>query len=174
MFYLAWWQAFVLIKAAMPFNFSSSEYLSHHRTRKNRVSPVSRASPAHMNSPLLMEYFLTWQFQFRRLELRAIYTVVCHLPVAHGSQIPARFHFQMMLDLPKVALFPAIFYQSHQQWACVYWKHSFDRKCLWHEILAIYLLIALANIVLNNNITSLIFLTLFLLEIFNFIRYENN
>ena len=35
----------------MPFNFSSPEYLSHHRTRKNRVSPVSRASPAHMNSP---------------------------------------------------------------------------------------------------------------------------
>ena len=36
----------------MPFNFSSPEYLSHHRTQKNRVSPVSRASPAHMNSPL--------------------------------------------------------------------------------------------------------------------------
>ena len=36
----------------MPFNFSSAEYLSHHRTRKNRVSPVNRASPAHMNSPL--------------------------------------------------------------------------------------------------------------------------
>ena len=36
----------------MPFNFSSPEYLSHHRTRKNRVNPVSRASPAHMNSPL--------------------------------------------------------------------------------------------------------------------------
>ena len=33
----------------MPFNFSSPEYLSHHRMRKNRVS---RASPAHMNSPL--------------------------------------------------------------------------------------------------------------------------
>ena len=42
----------MLLKAAMPFNFSSPEYLSHHRTRKNRVSPVSRASPAHMNSPL--------------------------------------------------------------------------------------------------------------------------
>ena len=41
----------MLLKAAMPFNFSSPEYLSHHRTRKNRVSPVSRASPAHMNSP---------------------------------------------------------------------------------------------------------------------------
>ena len=36
----------------MPFNFSSSEYLSHHRTRKNQVSPVSRASPAHIISPL--------------------------------------------------------------------------------------------------------------------------
>ena len=24
----------------MPFNFSSPEYLSHHRTRKNRVSPA--------------------------------------------------------------------------------------------------------------------------------------
>ena len=35
----------------MLFNFSSPEYLSHHRTRKNRVSPVSQASPAHMNSP---------------------------------------------------------------------------------------------------------------------------
>ena len=43
----------MLLKAAMPFNFSSPEYLSHHRTRKNRVSPVSRASPAHMNSPLV-------------------------------------------------------------------------------------------------------------------------
>ena len=51
-FYLASWQAFVLLKPAMSFNFSSPEYLSHHRTRKNRVSPVSRAGPAHMNSPL--------------------------------------------------------------------------------------------------------------------------
>ena len=50
-FYLASWQTLVLLKAAMPFNFSSPEYLSHHRTRKNRVSPVGRASPAHMNSP---------------------------------------------------------------------------------------------------------------------------
>ena len=45
----------------MPFNFSSPEYLSHHRTQKNRVSPVSRASPAHMNSPL---------FDMLRLRLR--------------------------------------------------------------------------------------------------------
>ena len=37
----------------MPFNFSSPEYLSHHRRRKNRASPVSRASPAHMNSFLV-------------------------------------------------------------------------------------------------------------------------
>ena len=37
----------------MPFNFSSPEYLNHHGTRNNRVSPVSRASPAHMNSPLV-------------------------------------------------------------------------------------------------------------------------
>ena len=44
----------------MPFNFSSPEYLSHHRTRKNRVSPVSRASPAHMNSPQkFAEIYLT-------------------------------------------------------------------------------------------------------------------
>ena len=42
----------MLLKTAMPFNLSSPEYLSHHRTRNNRVSPVSRASPAHMNSPL--------------------------------------------------------------------------------------------------------------------------
>ena len=41
----------MLLKAAMPFNFSSPEFLSHHKTRKNRVSPVSRASPAHINSP---------------------------------------------------------------------------------------------------------------------------
>ena len=50
------------LKAAMPFNFSSPEYLSHHRTRKNRVSPVSRASPAHMNSPLVFfidQYYLS-------------------------------------------------------------------------------------------------------------------
>ena len=50
----------MLLKAAMPFNFSSPEYLSHHWTRKSRVSPVSRASPAHMNSPsvLTMARFL--------------------------------------------------------------------------------------------------------------------
>ena len=40
----------MLLKAAMPFNFSSPEYLSPHKRRKDRVSPVSRASPAHMNS----------------------------------------------------------------------------------------------------------------------------
>ena len=39
----------------MPFNFSSFEYLTHQRTRKNRVSPVGRASPAHMNSPLVLK-----------------------------------------------------------------------------------------------------------------------
>ena len=49
-FYLAWWQAFMLLKAAIPVNFSSSEYLSPHKRRRNRVSPVSRASPTHMNS----------------------------------------------------------------------------------------------------------------------------
>ena len=43
----------MLLKVAMPFNFSSPEYSSHHRTRKNRVSLVSRVSPAHMNSPLV-------------------------------------------------------------------------------------------------------------------------
>ena len=43
----------LLSMTAMPFNLSSPEYLSHHRTRNNRVSPVSRASPAHMNSPLV-------------------------------------------------------------------------------------------------------------------------
>ena len=42
----------MLLKAAMPFNFSSPEYLNPHKRRKNLVSPVSRASPAHMNSPL--------------------------------------------------------------------------------------------------------------------------
>ena len=36
----------------MPFNFSASEFLNPHKKRKNLVSPVSRASPAHMNSPL--------------------------------------------------------------------------------------------------------------------------
>ena len=41
----------------MLFNFSSPEYLSHHKTRKNRVSPVSRAGPAHMNSPLKVNLF---------------------------------------------------------------------------------------------------------------------
>ena len=39
----------------MPFNFSSPEYLSPHKRRKNLVSPVSRASPAHMNSPLVIQ-----------------------------------------------------------------------------------------------------------------------
>ena len=43
----------------MPFNFSSPEHLRHHRKRKNRVSPVSRDSPAHMNSPLEHSQFVT-------------------------------------------------------------------------------------------------------------------
>ena len=46
----------------MAFNFNSPEYLSHHRTRKNRVSPVSRASPAHMNNPLGPVYTYTDSF----------------------------------------------------------------------------------------------------------------
>ena len=41
----------------MHFNFSSPEYLSPHKRRKNRVSPVSRASPAHMNSPLASSFY---------------------------------------------------------------------------------------------------------------------
>ena len=46
----------MLLKAAMLFNFSSSEYLSHHRTRKNRVSPVNRASTAHMYGGLSLSF----------------------------------------------------------------------------------------------------------------------
>ena len=42
----------------MPFNFSSSEYFSPHKRRKNRVSPVSRASPAHVNSLLVIIYYI--------------------------------------------------------------------------------------------------------------------
>ena len=59
----------MLLKAAMPFNFSFPEYLSHHRTRKNRVSPVSRASPAHMNSPyeMLKADFHSVQFSERSI-----------------------------------------------------------------------------------------------------------
>ena len=38
----------------MPFNFNSPEYLSHHRTRKNRVSPVSQASPARAETRALI------------------------------------------------------------------------------------------------------------------------
>ena len=37
----------------MPFNFSSPEFLSHSKLRKNQVSPVRRASSAHMNNPLV-------------------------------------------------------------------------------------------------------------------------
>ena len=55
----------------MPLNFSSPEYLSHHRTGKNRVSPVSRASPAHMNSPLIsfryLCYILTLSLQMPQI-----------------------------------------------------------------------------------------------------------
>ena len=57
----------MLLKAAMPFNFISPEYLSHHRTRKNRVSPVSRASPAHMNSPLN-----AWKVKFQTYETKEL------------------------------------------------------------------------------------------------------
>ena len=46
-------QAFALLKAAMPFNFSSPALISHHKTRKNRVS---RARPAHINSSKNSEY----------------------------------------------------------------------------------------------------------------------
>ena len=42
----------------MPFNFSSLEYLSHHRTRKSRVSPGSRASPAHKKKGMLNMMYL--------------------------------------------------------------------------------------------------------------------
>ena len=47
-FCLALWQAFTLLKAAMPFNFSSPEFLSHSKLRKNQVSPV------HMNSLIFL------------------------------------------------------------------------------------------------------------------------
>ena len=42
----------MLLKTAMRFNFSSPKYFSLHKRRKIWVSPVSRASLAHMNSPL--------------------------------------------------------------------------------------------------------------------------
>ena len=45
----------------MPFNFSSPEFLSHGKLRKNQVSPVSRASPAHMNSPLTSFARSVWE-----------------------------------------------------------------------------------------------------------------
>ena len=45
----------MLLKAAIPFNCSSPEYLSPHKKRKNRVSPASRA---HMNRP--SEITLLW------------------------------------------------------------------------------------------------------------------
>ena len=45
----------MLLKAVMPFNFGSPKFLSHSKLRKNQVSPVSRASPAHMNSPLAVK-----------------------------------------------------------------------------------------------------------------------
>ena len=69
----------MLLKAAMPFNFSSPEYLSHHRTRKNRVSPVSRASPAHMNSPLVALGSLITSLYSPRLRL-SDYRLVITLP----------------------------------------------------------------------------------------------
>ena len=62
----------MLLKAAVPFNFSSPEYLSPHKRRKNRVSPVSRASPAHMNSPLkdrvTFDDFVIWKLQKSNVE----------------------------------------------------------------------------------------------------------
>ena len=58
----------------MPFNFSSPEYLSHQRTRKNRVS---RASPAHMNSLLVFLYLSsTLNFINYRFKHVAIFTKV--------------------------------------------------------------------------------------------------
>ena len=65
----------MLLKAAMPFNFRSPEYLGRdiiHRTRKNRVSPVSRASPADVNSPQYSEdiYTRTTPLNFFVLEFK--------------------------------------------------------------------------------------------------------
>ena len=46
----------------MPFNFRLPEFLSHSKLRKNQVSPVSRASPAHMNCSLESR---SWLFEAR-------------------------------------------------------------------------------------------------------------
>ena len=42
----------MLLKAAIPFDCTSPQYLSLHKKRKNRVS---RANPAHMNSPQVID-----------------------------------------------------------------------------------------------------------------------
>ena len=65
----------MLLKAAMPFNFSSPEYLSPHKRRKNRVSPVSRASPAHMNSPLINQTAV--HIASKHLIYSCIHALVC-------------------------------------------------------------------------------------------------
>ena len=70
----------------MPFNFSSPEYLSNHRTRKNRVSPVSRASPAHMNGPYV---YIVKTHKSRRV-------IIDNSPKATTTTLTLLFYFQFL------------------------------------------------------------------------------
>ena len=72
----------------MPFNFNSPEYLSHHGTRKNQVSLVSRASPAHIISPLEVKdewsdhYFMSGRHENKAIGRNAINGKVNYLQIS--------------------------------------------------------------------------------------------
>ena len=57
-FYLAWWQASTLLKPAMTFNFSSPEFLSHDKMRKNHEY-FRMATPANMLRVNQLRFFGT-------------------------------------------------------------------------------------------------------------------
>ena len=47
----------------MLFYFSSLEFLSHAKLQKNQVNLVSQASLIYKNSPLFLNYLLTFYYQ---------------------------------------------------------------------------------------------------------------
>ena len=66
--------SFHVFKVAMLFDFSSPEFLSHTKLRKNQVNPVSQASLIYMNSPLVQNHLLTFYYQTPVMTNELLYT----------------------------------------------------------------------------------------------------
>ena len=67
--------SFHVFKAAMLFDFSSPEFLSHTKLRKNQVNQVSQASLIYMNSPLVQNHLLTFYYQTPVMTNELLYTI---------------------------------------------------------------------------------------------------